>query len=512
MHWQGNPWANLIRFGEDNVAPGAYETEDILVENNLFLLNTQDQANSIFGMQGVNNVTIRANTIAGPFNANGDECFLSWIVQQSNNPENQNISFYNNILSDTSGDMERFAYSPTGGISSGAINNNLYWNHGNPIPVNSRDFFNYTDDSARIVDGPLLPDSRGVPVPRWTGSGFQGGYGTIREAFVDIVSSYGRSASGSPVIDAADLANMPSGDILGNSRVGNPDIGAYEYQGTPQSTPTPTGTSTPTSTPTPTNTPTPVPTNTPTQTPTPVPPTPTPTATPAETPSPTLTPTNTPAPTDTPTPTPTETPTATPMPTNTPLPTSTPTSTATPTQTPNPTPTPNPNELIIDNSDSGFSTNFSQDAWQEFTYVGGQHYGDTHYYNRQIGTGQDTATWSFTVPEPGRYEVYAWWWEGSWRPADVPFTIEHLGGSTTVRVNQQVDGGQWNLLGSFEFQGQGSVMVSDDVSSGQDVVVDAVRLVYLGPLPSATPTSTPTIGPTSMVQLWFPIMFLQDRM
>lgn len=174
-------------------------------------------------------------------------------------------------------------------------------------------------------------------------------------------------------------------------------------------------------------------------------------------------------------------PTATPQPTSTP----TPIPTATPTSAPpTPTPTPNPNELIIDNSDSEFSTSFSQDAWQEYTEVGGQHYGDTHYYNRQIGTGEDTATWSFTVPKPGRYEVYAWWWEGSWRPTDVPFTIEHLGDSTTVRVNQQINGGQWNLLGTFDFQSQGSVVVSDDVSSGRDVAADAVRLVYLGPLPS----------------------------
>jgi hypothetical protein len=178
-----------------------------------------------------------------------------------------------------------------------------------------------------------------------------------------------------------------------------------------------------------------------------------------------------------PTPTPSSTPT--PLPTATPVP-PTPTNTPTPVA---PTPTPNPNELIIDNTDAGFSTNFSEDVWQEYARIGGQHYGDSHYYNRQTSTGQDTATWSFTVPRPGTYNVYAWWWEGSWRPTDVPYTVNHLGGSTTVRVSQQTNGGQWNLLGTFDFQEQGSVVVSDDVSSGQDVVADAVRLVYLGPLP-----------------------------
>lgn len=88
--------------------------------------------------------------------------------------------------------------------------------------------------------------------------------------------------------------------------------------------------------------------------------------------------------------------------------------------------------------------------------------------------------------------MYAWWWEGNWRPKDVPYTIHHLGGSETVRVNQRTNGGQWNLLGTFDFEGEGSVVVSDDVSSGEDVVADAVRLVYVGPLPAATPTPTET--------------------
>jgi hypothetical protein len=134
-------------------------------------------------------------------------------------------------------------------------------------------------------------------------------------------------------------------------------------------------------------------------------------------------------------------------------------------------------DIIIDDSDDGFSTSYSQDAWQEYIAVGGQHYASSHYYNLDIGTGQDTATWSFVVPEPGNYDVYAWWWEGDWRPADVPYTINHSSGSTTVRVDQRENGGQWNRLGTFHFQDGGSVTVSDDVTSGEGVVADAIRLV-----------------------------------
>ena len=168
-----------------------------------------------------------------------------------------------------------------------------------------------------------------------------------------------------------------------------------------------------------------------------------------------------------------------------------------PTLSPTSSPSPTPNEIIIDNVDAGFSTSSAQDVWQEYIQTDGQHYGSSHYYNGEVGTGQDTATWAFTVPESGNYDVYAWWWEGDWRPTDVPFTINHFDDSTTVRVDQRTNGGQWNLLGTFYFQDEGSVVVSDDVSSGQDIVADAIRLVYRSEgLPQVTPTPEPTNTPS----------------
>jgi len=197
-------------------------------------------------------------------------------------------------------------------------------------------------------------------------------------------------------------------------------------------------------------------------------------------------------------------PTSTPLPpTSTPLP---PTSTPLPsTSTPVPpttTPSPDPNELIVDNTSAGFSTAYGQDAWQVYTEVGGGHYGDNHVYNHLIGTGQDVATWTFTVPQAGRYDVYAWWWAGDWRPADVPYVIRHASGTETVRVSQQVNGRQWNRLGTYDFAGQGSVAVNDSATSGQDAMADAVRLVYAGPVASTpTPTPYPTNTPTARLPI-----------
>jgi hypothetical protein len=48
-----------------------------------------------------------------------------------------------------------------------------------------------------------------------------------------------------------------------------------------------------------------------------------------------------------------------------------------------------------------------------------------------------------------------------------PYTIAHIGGPTIVKRNQQVNGGRWNLLGIFTFDGSpntGWVEVSNKAS------------------------------------------------
>ncbi len=136
-------------------------------------------------------------------------------------------------------------------------------------------------------------------------------------------------------------------------------------------------------------------------------------------------------------------------------------------------------EETIDDTSGSFDARSAQDEWERYVLTGGQHYGNSHYYNKQLGSGQDVASWTFHVPFPGIYEVYAWWWAESYRPADVPYSVQHRNGTTVIRVSQQTEGGRWNLLGRFEFAAGGRVSVSDDASSGRDVVADAIRLVLV---------------------------------
>jgi len=160
--------------------------------------------------------------------------------------------------------------------------------------------------------------------------------------------------------------------------------------------------------------------------------------------------------------------------------------TAEPTAVPTATPVPTlpPGTFIIDDTDDRFATTHKQDAWVEFAGAEGEHYGGSHVYNREIGTGEDMARWTFTVPEAGIYNVYAWWWAAEGRPVDVPYTINSLSGSSVVRMNQQTGGGKWNYLGNYSFQGEGSVTVSDNASSGADIVADAIKVQRVGPIPT----------------------------
>jgi hypothetical protein len=239
MNYQGYRY-HFIRLGEDDRYPGAYEAEDLLFENNLFLVNGPDAIKSVFATWGVRNVTIRANTVVA---TTPPRDFLAYLGKgPNNNPRSRDITISNNIVADSTGTMSRLCYSPPDEFvaGTGTIHNNLYWNDGNSIPVTSGDDINYTDDTARIIKDPLLPKITDGEVPRWTGNSFRGGYNSIREAFLGLAHLYGKPSGASPVVDVADESEMPYDDITGKQRDNSPDIGAFEIgqDTTPPAAPT----------------------------------------------------------------------------------------------------------------------------------------------------------------------------------------------------------------------------------------------------------------------------------
>ncbi|MDK2972435.1 MAG: hypothetical protein PWP23_2190 [Candidatus Sumerlaeota bacterium] len=130
--------------------------------------------------------------------------------------------------------------------------------------------------------------------------------------------------------------------------------------------------------------------------------------------------------------------------------------------------------LIIDNEDARFSTT------GDWTVASSQpnKWGPSYSY-KFADTGAGTATFSSIAPVAGRYKLYAWWPESTNRATDTPFTIHHSTGTTTLRLNQQANGGMWNLLGEFKFAGNANdkVVLSTDVTDTSKLVVaDAIQL------------------------------------
>ena len=90
-----------------------------------------------------------------------------------------------------------------------------------------------------------------------------------------------------------------------------------------------------------------------------------------------------------------------------------------------------------------------------------------------------SATWTPRIPKAGHYAVYVSY---ASRPNSVPdahYTVYHKGGRTHVQVNQQMGGGTWVYLGTFEFDegssSQGRVVLTNQSNYRGVVTADAVR-------------------------------------
>lgn len=89
------------------------------------------------------------------------------------------------------------------------------------------------------------------------------------------------------------------------------------------------------------------------------------------------------------------------------------------------------------------------------------------------------ATWTPRLPRAGRYAVYVSY---ATRPNSVPdahYTIYHKGGRTQVKVNQQMGGGTWVYVGTYEFdegeQAGGKVVLTNQSNYRGVVTADGVR-------------------------------------
>ncbi|MDY6836606.1 MAG: choice-of-anchor U domain-containing protein [Thermodesulfobacteriota bacterium] len=84
------------------------------------------------------------------------------------------------------------------------------------------------------------------------------------------------------------------------------------------------------------------------------------------------------------------------------------------------------------------------------------------------------ATWMFSMPTDGTFDLYGWWTGGSNRASDAPYMVSYGSFSQTINIDQRIQTGAWNYIGSFTFAGStsGTVVLGNDANGY--VIADAI--------------------------------------
>lgn len=142
---------------------------------------------------------------------------------------------------------------------------------------------------------------------------------------------------------------------------------------------------------------------------------------------------------------------------------------------------PSPGAIIVDSNNA--SNNTAQGYievsanWISATSTPG-YYG-TGYYHASTAAVSDPATFWFYLPAAATRTIDAWWTAGTNRSATAPFIAYNAGGAEVgrVSVNQQLNGGRWNAIGTWSFSaGWNRIVLSRWTTSGYVVIADAVRI------------------------------------
>jgi lysophospholipase L1-like esterase len=112
----------------------------------------------------------------------------------------------------------------------------------------------------------------------------------------------------------------------------------------------------------------------------------------------------------------------------------------------------------------------------------GSYVGYEYLHDDQAGDGRSTAAFTLKLP-PGKYEVRLSYAHHSNRATNVPVSVRHANGETTIEINQRLEPGLDQLfvsLGEFEFTADKAavVTVSNQEADGY-VIVDAVQFLPL---------------------------------
>ena len=102
-------------------------------------------------------------------------------------------------------------------------------------------------------------------------------------------------------------------------------------------------------------------------------------------------------------------------------------------------------------------------------------------HDSNLAKGQQSVVYQVNIPQAGKYEVRLSWSRHANRATNVPVTIHHRDGSTTVKVNQRQKPkhGAFGSLGTFDFaQGKTRVELINADTDGH-VVADALQFLLV---------------------------------
>jgi hypothetical protein len=103
------------------------------------------------------------------------------------------------------------------------------------------------------------------------------------------------------------------------------------------------------------------------------------------------------------------------------------------------------------------------------------------YRYKSGGGGSSYLQYTPNVATAGTYQIFEWHSQGSNLSTNARYEITYNGGVQTVAVNQQANGGRWNLLGTFNLASgtAGFVRITDGHSdTAQVVIADGIKFVY----------------------------------
>ncbi|MDB6024965.1 MAG: hypothetical protein JWM68_1188 [Verrucomicrobiales bacterium] len=153
-------------------------------------------------------------------------------------------------------------------------------------------------------------------------------------------------------------------------------------------------------------------------------------------------------------------------------------------------------DLLIDNTSAAIVG-----AWSVGTQSADKYGADYRYITQ--GTGANSLKFTPFISTAAAYDVFEWHPQGSNRTTNALHVITHSAGSTTVGINQEVNGGKWNRLGTFDLATgtAGNVKITDNFPEATQVVMaDAIKFVQ-APAPVAASGLTATAVNSSRINL-----------